>query len=130
MSLKNIVVEDCQFSIEVGGAVIGTGNVSVTSTASTNSKIKIGEVSKGIYTGPMAISVSGYTDGSISGGSGTGVINSSAQKVTVDTLPVILEGDSGDVVLTGTNPQSGAPVSGYTVKVKVISAGQMFVIGE
>ena len=41
MSLKNIAIEGCQFSIEVGGAVIGTGNVTVTSTASINSKVNI-----------------------------------------------------------------------------------------
>lgn len=130
MSLKNIAIEGCQFSIEVGGAVIGTGNVTVTSTASLNSKVNIGGIAKGFYAGPLAISVAGYTDASIAGGSGVGVINPSAQKVTVDHLPVILEGDSGDVVLTGTNPQSGAPVSGYTVKVKILTAGQTFVIGE
>lgn len=130
MSLKNIAIEGCQFSIEVGGAVIGTGNVTVTSTASLNSKVNMGGITKGFYAGPMAISVAGYTDASIAGGSGVGVINPSAQKVTIDHLPVILEGDSGDVILTGTNPQSGAPVSGYTVKVKVLTAGQTFVIGE
>ena len=130
MSLKNIAIEGCQFSIEVGGAVIGTGNVTVTSTASLNSKVNMGGITKGFYAGPMAISVAGYTDASIAGGSGVGVINPSAQKVTIDHLPVILEGDSGDVILTGTNPQSGAPVSGYTVKVKILTAGQTFVIGE
>ena len=130
MSLKNIVIEGCQFSIEVGGAVIGTGNVSVTSLASINSKINIGGLSKGIYAGPMSISVSGYTDSAIAGGSGTGVINPSAQFNKIDGQPVVLEGDSGEVVLTGTNPQSGAPVSGYTVKVKIISAGQTFSIGD
>ena len=126
MSLKNIVVENCQFSIEVGGVIIGSGNVSITSTASTNSKVD----GNGIYAGQMAVSVSGYADASITGGSGSGMINPSAQYISVDSMPVVLEGDSGEVVLSGTNPQSGSPVSGYTVTVKVVSAGQSVVIGE
>lgn len=124
--MKNIAVSGCTFSITVGGAIIGSGNVSVTGTASQNTKID----GMGVYTSPLAIAVAGYSDAAISGGSGSGVINSTAQKVTVDQMPVILEGDSGEVVLSGTNPQSGSPVSGYTVTVKVLSAGQISVKGE
>ena len=131
MSLKNVVVEDCQFIITVGGVVIGTGNVSINSLASANSKAIISEgVKKGIYTSPLSVTVSGYTDASISGGSGTGVINSTALKNKVDGSAVMLEGDSGEVVLSGTNPQSGSPVTGYTVTVKIISAGQTVVKAE
>lgn len=131
MSMKYYVVEDCQFEISVDGAVIGMGNVDITSSASTNSKVIISEgVKKGIYTSPMQISVSGYSDSSISGGSGTGVINSTAQNNKIDGSAIMLEGDSGEVVLNGTNPQSGSPVTGYTVSVKIISAGQSTTKGD
>ena len=129
--MKYYVVEDCQFSITVGGAVIGTGNVSITSQASTNSKVIISaNVKKGIYTSPMSISVSGYSDSAISSGSGTGVINSTATNSKIDGQAIMLEGDSGEVVLSGTNPQSGSPVTGYTVTVKIISAGQSTTKGD
>ena len=125
MSLKNIVVEDCQFSITVGGVVIGSGEVSINSLASSNSKVIINEgVKKGIYTSPMSITVSGYSDPAISGGSGTGVINSTAIKNKIDGSLIMLEGDSGEIILSGTNPDSGSPVTGYAVTVKIISAGQ------
>lgn len=131
MSLKNYVVEDCQFNITVGGLVIGAGNVNITSPASTNSKVIIGEgIKKGVYTGPMNIAVSGYSDSAISGGSGSGVINSTANNNKIDGKPVMLEGDSGEVVLSGTNPQSGSPITGYTVTVKIVSAGQSTVKGD
>lgn len=135
--MKNYVVEDCQFSITVDGAVIGTGNVSITSQASTNSKVIISAnvkkgiyIKKGIYTSPMSISVSGYSDSAISSGSGTGVINSTATNSKIDGQAIMLEGDSGEVVLSGTNPQSGSPVTGYTVTVKIISAGQSTTKGD
>ena len=124
--MKLIAVDGCTFSITVGGLVIGEGNVSVTGTASTNTKID----QKGVYTGPLAISVAGYTDIAISGGSGVGVISSTAKSVKVDSLPVILQGDSGEVALSGTNPSSDAPVTGYPVTVKVLVAGQTSVQGE
>lgn len=130
MSLKNVVIEGCQFSIEVGGAVIGAGNVNITSPSSTNSEVVLGVLSKGIYAGQMAVSVAGYTDSAISGGTGSGTISPSATKMKIDSQAVVLEGDSGQVVLSGTNPQSGSPVSGYTVTVKIISAGQSVVKAE
>lgn len=131
MSLKNYVVEDCQFSISVGGVVIGSGNVMINSPASTNSKVIISEgVKKGIYTSPVSITVSGYSDAAISGGSGSGVINSTAMHNKIDGKAVLLEGDSGEVILSGTNPDSGSPVTGYTVTVKIISAGQSTVKGD
>lgn len=130
MSLKNLVIEGCQFSIEVGGAVIGAGNVSITSPASINSKVKLGVVTKGIYAGQIGVSVSGYTDSAIAGGIGSGVISPSATTMKIDNQAVVLEGDSGQVVLSGTNPQSGSPVSGYTVTVKISVAGQSVVKAE
>ncbi|MBO7692547.1 MAG: hypothetical protein J6W16_07285 [Methanobrevibacter sp.] len=124
--MKNVVVEGCQFIITVGGTVIGTGNVNISSLPSTNTKVILGEVKKGVYAGPMSISVAGYTDAAISSGTGAGVITPSSQHNTVDTLPVVLEGDSGEVVLSGVNPQSGGPVTGYTVTIKIQSAGQSY----
>ena len=130
MSLKNVVVEGFQYSIEVGGAVIGSGTVTPTSPASTNTKVKLGAATKGIYAGQIAITVSNYVDAAISQGTGTGFINPSALKNKIDNQAVVLEGDSGQVVLSGVNPQSGSPVSGYTVTVKVSSAGQSVVKAE
>ena len=130
MSLKNVVVEDCQFEISVNGAIIGSGNVNITSLASTNTKVVSGEQKKGVYAGVMNISVSNYADTNISMGAGMGVINPSAQKTSVDGNAVILEGDSGDVTLTGVHPISGEPVINYSVTVKISSAGQTVVKAE
>lgn len=118
--MKNVVVTGCQFQISVGGAVIGSGVVTPTSTPD----LKIICNNKNIYDSPLAISVSGYTDSAIANGMGNGTIVTSAVK----TNKVILEGDSGNVVLSGVNPQTGAPVSGYTVNVKITSAGQSKVV--
>jgi hypothetical protein len=130
MSLKNIAVKDFQYNINVGGAVIGSGNLSVNTPVSTNAKVIVGVDKKGIYAGSLNITVSNYADINISQGTGVGVINPSATKTKVDNQFVVLEGDSGDVVLSGVHPQSGSPVSGYTVNVKIISAGQTVVKAE
>ena len=128
--MKNFVVEGCQFIITVEGVVMGEGNVEITSLASSNSKVIMGVQKKGIYAGPMSVAVSGYSDTKITGGSGSGAITPSAQHNTIDHLPVVLEGDSGTVILSGTNAETSVPISAYPVTVKVISAGQTFVKGD
>ena len=130
MSLKNVVVEECQFEISVGGAVIGSGNVSISSAASINTKVIVGVQKKGVYAGAMSISVSNYADASIAQGTGAGVITPSATKTKVDNQPVVLEGDSGEVVLSGVIPGTTTAVTGYTVTVKINSAGQSTVKAE
>lgn len=128
--LKNVVVKDFQYIITVGGVVLGSGDLEVSTLPSSNTKVKVGSADKGVYAGPMSVTVSNYVDPSITSGTGTGIITPSASKVNVDQLPVVLEGDSGEVVLSGSNPQSGSPVTGYTVTVKIISAGQSVVKAE
>lgn len=128
--LKNVVVKDFQYIITVGGVVLGSGDLEVSTLPSSNTKVKVGSVDKGVYAGPMSVTVSNYVDPSITSGTGPGIITPSASKVTVDQLPVMLEGDSGEVILSGSNPQSGSPVTGYTVTVKIISAGQSVVKAE
>lgn len=130
MSLKNVAVEDFQYNINVSGAVIGSGNLSIGTQASNKVKVIVGTNKKGVYAGPVNITVSNYADVNIANGTGTGVINPSSTKNKIDSLAVVLEGDSGDVVLSGEHPQSGNPVTGYTVNVKIISAGQTVVKAE
>ena len=87
--MKNVAVVGCTVTLSPG-----TGVAQITTQASL--KVKADE--KGVYFGPIDVSVSGYSDSTITvplSGSGTITIQPSAQKVKVEGKYVILEGDSG-----------------------------------
>ena len=116
MSLKNIAVETWTYSF---GA--GAGSVSVTNQPSQ--KVKF-DGKKAFYNN-IAISISGYTGKGITGGSGAGVISGSAQHVTIEGMPAVLEGDESlDIPITGTSTIYPYPVTTITDTVKVATAGQ------
>lgn len=136
MSLKNYVVEGCSFEIYENGIVNTSGNVSVVSAASTNTKID----GKGVYT-TLLVTVEGFTSSDSShqpwiSGSGSTVtpaqISASAQKNKVDNLSVVLEGDEAqDVTIVGQKQQGQTTVpEETTVTIKVKSAGQSSVKGD
>ena len=128
--MKNVAVQGCEFGISVAGVEVESGEVTVTSEPSTNNNVILNDERKGVYAGPMNITVSNFADSSISQGTGTGIIEPSAQHYFIDQQPVVLEEDSGTVSLSGVNPQSGSPVSGYSVTVKIKDAGQSVVTAE
>ena len=127
---KNVAVKDCEFAILKAGVEIESGTVTVSSLPSTNSKFVSGVEKKGIYAGVMNITVSGYSDASISQGTGSGTITPSAVNNFIDNEAIVLEGDSGTAILTGVNPQSGQPVTDYEVTVKIKNAGQSNIKAE
>ena len=128
--LKNVAVKDCEFVIIVSGVEVNSGIVTVNSLPSANSKYVSGEIKKGIYAGTMNITVSGYSDSNISQGMGPGNINPSAAHVFIDHNAVVLEGDSGTAILSGINPQTEEPITGYSVTVKIKDAGQSVIKAE
>lgn len=77
---------------------------------------------KGVYAGPLAISVVGAQKEDYMGGSGAGIFSPGAQKVSVDGLKVLLEGDEATFEVVGVNAEA-VPVA-WTVTAKVTSAGQ------
>lgn len=107
---------------------VATGNLTLNVSAASINPSKQPSDSEtidgsGVYTSPLPIIISGYTDTSISGGSGTGVINSSAQFNTIDGDLVMLEGDNVDILVTGVKPGTDTPTT-KTINVKIQSAGQ------
>ena len=136
MSLKNIVVEGCEFEIYENEVLNSNGSVSVdpTSVVSSNTSID----SKGVYT-TLAIQVSGFTSSNISNwisGSGStqaaAQVTSSALYTSVDGNSVFLEGDEAiGVVVVGKVQVGQSQVdTPCTVTVKIKSAGQSVVTAE
>lgn len=138
MSLKNVVVEGCQFEIYEGGLLNSNGTVSVDagSVVSNNTKVD----GKGVYT-TLKVTVSGFSSNLISNwipssGSTTtpagvsipGVIVSSALYNKVDGDAVFLEGDQADNVTIYGKVQSGQTTVDFStvvsIKIKANGAGQ------
>lgn len=118
--MKNVAVVGCTVTLSPG-----TGVAQITTQAS----LKVKADGKGVYFGNIDVSVSGYSDSTITvpgSGSGKITIQPSAQKVKVEGDYVILEGDSGDAMIDGMAQQGQAQVavkSKVTAKIEV--AGQM-----
>lgn len=136
MSLRNFTVEGCVFEIYENGSVNPSGNVSVTSLASTNSKVD----GKGIYT-TLMVTVAGFTSADpnhqpwvpLSGATIVPAqISASAQHNKIDDLPVVLENDEAkNVTILGQKQQGQTTVPEQTiVTIKVKSAGQSVVKGD
>lgn len=124
--MKKIAAEGCTLELDKGNGV-----VSITTPASMTVK---GD-GKGLYRGQLAISISGYTGGSITvagSGTGAGVINGSAEKTTIDGLAAVLEGDNVTVTVAGLKPleSGGTEPTTENVKVTIKDAGQGKVLGE
>ena len=118
--MKNVAVVGCTVTLSPG-----EGNKQITTQAS----LKVKADGKGVYFGPIDVSVSGYSDSiiTVSGsGSGTITIQPSAQKVKVEGKYVILEGDSGSAMISGKAQIGQTQVdvkSNVTAKIEV--AGQV-----
>ena len=118
--MKNVAVVGCTVTLSPG-----TGVAQITTQAS----LKVRADGKGVYCGPIDVSVSGYSDSVITvpgSGSGTITIQPSAQKVKVEGDYVILEGDSGDAMIDGMAQQGQTQVAVKSkVTAKIQFAGQI-----
>ena len=118
--MKNVAVVGCTVTLSPG-----EGNKQITTQAS----LKVKADGKGVYFGPIDVSVSGYSDSIITvpgSGSGTITIKPSAQKVKVEGDYVILEGDSGDAMIDGMAQQGQTQVAVKSkVTAKIELAGQV-----
>lgn len=118
--MENVAVVGCTVTLSPG-----TGVAQITTQAS----LKVKADGKGVYCGPIDVSVSGYSDSIITvpgSGSGTITIQPSAQKVKVEGKSVILQGDSGSAIINGLAQQGTSQVSvpsNVTAKIEV--AGQI-----
>ena len=117
--MKNVAVVGCTVTLKPG-----TGVAQITTQAS----LKVKADGKGVYCGPIDVSVSGYSDSVITvpgSGSGTITIKPSARKVKVEGDYVILEGDSGDAMIDGMAQQGQTQVAVKSkVTAKIQFAGQ------
>lgn len=136
MSLKNVVVEGCEFEIYENNLLNSSGNITITSQASSNSKVD----GNGIYTS-LILTVSGFTSlPSVvptwipeSGSTvNPAVVESSANYVKVDGVKVILEGDeAADVTIIGQKQEGMYVVTAQTtITIKIKSAGQSYMKAE
>ena len=142
MSLKNVVVEGCQFEIYEGGLLNPSGTVSVDNTPVTGSVVSQNTKvdGKGVYT-TLKVTVSGFSSTLIpswiplSGSTTTpvgvsvpGVIVSSALYNKVDGDAVFLEGDQAASVTIWGKVQSGQTTvdtpTTVSIKIKANGAGQ------
>ena len=118
--MENVAVVGCTVTLSPG-----TGNKQITTQAS----LKVKADRKGVYFGPIDVSVSGYSDSIITvplSGSGIITIQPSAQKVKVEGKNVILEGDSGRAMINGMAQQGQTQVSVQSnVTAKIEVAGQV-----
>lgn len=117
--MENVAVVGCTVTLSPG-----EGNKQITTQAS----LKVKADGKGVYFGPIDVSVSAYSDSVItvpSSGSGTITIQPSAQKVKVEGKYVILEGDSGSAIISGKAQVGQTQVDvTNTVTAKIQVAGQ------
>ena len=117
--MKNVAVVGCTVTLNPG-----TGVAQITTQAS----LKVKADGNGVYFGNIDVSVSGYSDNTITvpgSGSGTITIKPSAQKVKVEGDYVILEGDSGDAMIDGMAQQGQTQVAVKSkVTAKIQFAGQ------
>lgn len=119
---KPIAVSGCTLSLSSG-----SGTVSITTLPSTVTKFD----NKGAYKGTIDISISDFTGGSIvsASGSGSGTITGSAQHITIEGDPAVLQDDESDsITVSGVNSK-GDPATA-SVKVKISKAGQSVAEGE
>lgn len=118
--MKNVAVVGCTVTLSPGKGV---------AQISTQASLKVKADGKGVYFGNIDVSISGYSDSTITvpgSGSGTITIKPSAQKVKVDGDYVILEGDSGSAMIRGKAQVGQTQVdvqSNVTAKIEV--AGQV-----
>ena len=118
--MKNVAVVGCKVTLKPGKGV---------AQITTQASLKVKADGKGVYCGPIDVSVSGYSDSVITvpgSGSGTITIQPSAQKVKIEGDYVILEGDSGDAMIDGLAQQGQAQVAVKSkVTAKIELAGQV-----
>ena len=118
--MKNVAVVGCKVTLKPGKGV---------AQITTQASLKVKADGKGVYCGPIDVSVSGYSDSVITvpgSGSGTITIQPSAQKVKIEGDYVILEGDSGDAIIDGLAQQGQAQVAVKSkVTAKIELAGQV-----
>lgn len=119
---KYIAVQGCSFSIDEKDATL---LCSVTSIPSTKVKID----NKGVYSGSISVTVTGWTDEVMELGTGIGVINSSANKISVENKKVLLEGDFCTIAITGVSLKTQSTIT-VDYELKISSAGQNIVKGE
>ncbi len=99
-----------------------SGTITVTPLqASVTTKID----NKGVYSGPIAITISAGTDGSITNATGAGTFIPSSTSTKVDNKFVLRKDDiTIPITMTGTNPSPPPPTSTYITVVKISAAGQ------
>lgn len=121
MSLNYVATEDWEHKFSEGD-----GSVEVKNDPSL--KVKCG--GKKAFFDKIKVSISGFSIPNVlSNGSGSGEIKGSAQKLKIENMSAVLEGDeSEDIAITGVNP--AGQVTTKNVKIKVQSAGQTKVKAE
>ena len=119
--MKNVAVEGCQLTADTG-----TGNISIDTPASTNTKVD----NKGVYAGTVTISIKGLSGSGFSNGTGSGTLTGTAQFNNLDQKPLILEGDkSVTIPVTAQIPNPPYTTTVPTI-VTIQSAGQTVMKAE
>lgn len=125
MSLKNVVVDGCEFSFDPAPVIV---DVTVKSTPST--KVKFG--GKGAYFKEIEISVSGYAGGGVLDGKNSSVkIQGSSSTMKIENEKAILEGDKVEqITIAGVDQADTSKPKSIKVTVSIGDAGQTKVKAE
>lgn len=111
---ENVAVEGLTFSTSGASTV---GEITINSTPSS----KTSASGKGVYRGPLSITLTGFGISGCESGVGNGSIPPTSTKELVDGLAPIREGDQVVITVTGTTGTSSCE---FPVTIKVDSAGQ------
>lgn len=126
MSLSYIAVEGYSWDASTTNLPGLPTNSSYSFADTTSSKVKAGGKKVLLST---TITIAGTDTAQQFTFTGNGIITGSAQKTKAETMPVVLENDKVDCIVSCVNNTTGAVIPG-TITVKISGAGQNKVKGS
>ena len=109
--MKNIAVQGCQLDC-------------IYAQIQTSPKTSVKCDEKATYAGNLTIQITGYSGQGITGGSGSGTLQPTAEHVIIEGEKAVLEGDKTQTPIQVTGTTSGGGSATVPVIVTISNAGQ------
>ena len=119
-----VVVQGC--TLKVTNDAGGAATAQITTAPSTGVKAGSKTSPKEVYRGPIQIVVTAFEGVTITGGTGTGVMQPNVAGTTVDNLKPFKEGATASITCTGSLKQ-GTGTGTEVAVVQITDAGQSFI---